>query len=151
MKTGFLLVFILALSIFSGMAQTRIITGTVSSSDDGLRIPGVSVSVKGTTAGTITNMDGVYSITVPESSKTLVFSFVGMITQEVVLTSASKIDVILKSDVIGVEEVVVTAMGIAREKKSLTYSATEVSSKELLNSNESNVVSALSGKVAGVE
>ncbi|OFX60291.1 MAG: hypothetical protein A2066_02190 [Bacteroidetes bacterium GWB2_41_8] len=151
MKTGFLLVFILALSIFSGMAQTRVLTGTVSSSEDGLPIPGVSVSVKGTTTGTISDMNGVYSITAPESARTLVFSFVGMVTQEVAITASAQINVVMNSDVIGVEEVVVTAMGIAREKKSLTYSATEVSSKELLNSNESNVVSALSGKVAGVQ
>lgn len=151
MKTGFLLVFILALSIFSGMAQTRILTGTVSSSEDGLPIPGVSVSVKGTTAGTITNMDGVYSITVPESSKTLVFSFVGMITQEVALTSASKIDVVLKSDVIGVEEVVVTAMGISRSAKTVGYATTSVSGADISASQTVNPLNAIQGKIAGVQ
>ena len=151
MKTGFLLVFILALSIFTTMAQTRIITGTVSSSEDGLPMPGVSVAVKGTTIGTITNGDGIYSVTVPESAKMLVFSFVGMITQEVTITPGARIDVVLNPNVIGVDEVVVTAMGISREKKSLTYSATEVKSDELLKANEANVVTALSGKVAGVQ
>ncbi|MBL7966440.1 MAG: SusC/RagA family TonB-linked outer membrane protein [Prolixibacteraceae bacterium] len=150
MKTGFLLVFILALSIFSGIAQTRIITGTVSSSEDGLPIPGVSVSLKGTTTGTISNMDGVYSITVPESAKTLVFSFVGMITQEVAITANNKLDVILKSDVIGVEEVVVTAMGIAKEKKALGYSVSEFKSEELENVQVLDASTALQGKVAGV-
>ncbi len=122
MKTGFLLVFILALSIFSGMAQTRVLTGTVSSSEDGLPIPGVSVSVKGTTTGTISNMDGVYSITVSESARTLVFSFVGMVTQDIPITSSTKIDVVLNPIVIGVDEVVVTAMGIKRDKKALLKS-----------------------------
>ncbi len=150
MKTGFLLVFILALSVFRGMAQTRVITGTVSSSEDGLPIPGVSVSLKGTTTGTISNMDGVYSITVPESAKTLVFSFVGMITQEAPITSANKLDVTLKSDVIGVEEVVVTAMGIAKEKKALGYAVSEFKSEELENVQVLDASTALQGKVAGV-
>ena len=151
MKTGFLLVFILALSIFSGMAQTRVLTGTVSSSEDGLPIPGVSVSVKGTTTGTISNSDGFYSITVPELAKALIFSFVGMETQEVAITSATKIDVVLKSDVIGVEEVVVTAMGIRREKKSLGYTVQEVKGDELSRGGNPNLSNALQGKVAGVQ
>lgn len=151
MKTGFLLVFIFVLGLVSGHAQTRIITGTVSSSEDGLPIPGVSVLLKGTTAGTITGANGNYSIQVPETAKTLVFSFVGMVTQEIQITAAARIDVILVPDVIGVGEVVVTALGISREKKSLTYSATEVKSDEIVKANEANVVTALSGKVAGVQ
>lgn len=150
MKTGFLLVFILALSIFSGIAQTRVLTGTVSSSDDGLPIPGVSVSVKGTTTGTISDMNGGYSLTVPDNAKTLVFSFVGMITQEVAITSASKIDVKMKSDVIGVEEVVVTAMGITKDKKALGYAVSEFKREDLENVQVLDASTALQGKVAGV-
>jgi TonB-linked SusC/RagA family outer membrane protein len=151
MKTGFLLVFILALSLLSGMAQTRLLTGTVSSSEDGLPIPGVSVSVKGTTTGTITDMNGIYTITVPESARMLVFSFVGMQAQDVPISSASKIDVVLKPDVIGVEEVVVTAMGIRREKKSLGYAVQEVNGDELSRAGNPNLSNALQGKVAGVQ
>jgi len=151
MKTGFLLVFILALSIFNGMAQTRILTGTVSSSEDGLPIPGVSISVRGTTIGTVSGKNGVYSITVPQSSGILVFSFMGMETQEVAIGNRTTIDVKMVSDNIVVDEVVVTALGISREKKSLSYSATEVKSDELIKANEANVVTALSGKVAGVQ
>lgn len=151
MKTGFLLVLILALSLFSGMAQTRIITGTVSSSEDGLPIPGVSVSVKGTTTGTITNGEGLYSITVPESAKVLVFSFVGMVTQDVPITSLSKIDVVLKSNVIGVDEVVVTAMGIKRDKKALGYSVSEFKADDFGNVGNDDATKALQGKVSGVQ
>jgi len=151
MKTGFLLVFILALSIFSGIAQTRILTGTVSSSEDGLPIPGVSVSLKGTTFGTVTNNVGNYSITVPSTSKVLIFSFVGMATREIQITSSNKLDVVLSPDIVNVDEVVVTALGISKEKKSLTYSATEVKSDDLVKANEANVVASLSGKVAGVQ
>lgn len=133
MKTGFLLVFILALSIFNGVAQTRVLTGTVISSEDKLPIPGVSISVKGTTAGTISDMNGNYSITVPQTTKTLVFSFVGMVTQELDVSTSSKIDVELKSDVIGIDEVVVTAMGIKRDKKALGYSVAEFKKEDLEN------------------
>lgn len=151
MKTGFLVVFILALSISFGMAQTRILSGKVSSSEDGTILPGVTVSVKGTSVGTITDPNGVFSLTVPTSAKTLVFSFVGMITQEVEITGQSTYNIKMTPDNIAVDEVVVTALGISKEKKSLTYSATEVKSDELVQANEPNVVTALSGKVAGVQ
>jgi len=150
MKKGFLLVFILALSILSGIAQTRILTGKVSSSDDGLPIPGVSISVKGTTTGTISDVNGIYSITVPQTAKTLVFSFVGMITQEIEINSASKIDVVLKSDVIGLDEVVVTAMGIKRDKKALGYSVSEFKAEDFGNVGSDDATKALQGKVSGV-
>ncbi len=151
MKTGFLLVFILALSILTGNAQTRILTGHVNSSEDGSPMPGVTVSVEGTTIGAMTDMNGAFSVTVPTSAKNMVFSFVGMITQKIAITGQTTMDVKMVSDNIAVDEVVVTAMGISREKKSLTYSATEVKSDELVQANEANVVAALSGKVAGVQ
>jgi TonB-linked SusC/RagA family outer membrane protein len=151
MKTGFLLVFILAMSILSGMAQTRVITGTVISSEDGLPIPGVSILAKGTTVGTVSNKNGEFSIALPQSSQILVFSFIGMTTQEVPITSDSKLKITLIPGNYEVGEVVVTALGISKEKKSLTYSATEVKSDELVKANEANVVTALSGKVAGVQ
>jgi TonB-linked SusC/RagA family outer membrane protein len=150
MKTGLLLVFILVLSICTGMAQTRVVTGKVSSSEDKLPIPGVSISVKGTTAGTISDMNGLYSITVPQTAKTLVFSFVGMITQEIEINSASKIDVVLKSDVIGLDEVVVTAMGIKRDKKALGYSVSEFKAEDFGNVGSDDATKALQGKVSGV-
>jgi TonB-linked SusC/RagA family outer membrane protein len=151
MKTGFLLVFILALSILNGIAQTRIITGTVTSSEDELPIPGVSVLAKGTSIGTVTDKNGIFSIAIPQTSKTLVLSFVGMETQEIAITNESNLQVMLVPATYEVDEVVVTALGISKEKKSLTYSATEVKSDELVKSNEANIVSALSGKVAGVQ
>lgn len=150
MKTGFLLVFILALSICTGMAQTRILTGKVSSSEDKQPLPGVSISVKGTTTGTISDMNGNYAITVPQTAKTLVFSFVGMIPQEIEINSVSKIDVILKSDVIGIGEVVVTAMGIKRDKKALGYSVSEFKAEDFGNVGSDDATKALQGKVSGV-
>jgi len=83
MKTGILLVFILAFTIVSGIAQTRVVTGTVISSEDGLPIPGVSVMAKNTTIGTVSDKNGNFSVAVPQAAQTLVFSFIGMNTQEV--------------------------------------------------------------------
>ena len=150
-ENGLLLLFILALSILNGAAQTRVLTGTVTSSGDGLPIPGVSVAVKGTSLGTSTNVVGVYSLNLPVNSKVLVFSFVGMKAKEVPVPVSDRLDVVLSPDMVNMDEVVVTAMGISREKKSLTYSATEVKSDDLARSNEANVVTSLSGKVAGVQ
>lgn len=113
-------------------------------------IPGVSVSVKGTTLGTVTNIDGLYSLKVPQDAQSLVFSFVGMKTEEVAITGTT-VDVVLDPQTIGVDEVVVTALGISREKKSLGYGVQDVESEELTRAASPNVLGALSGKVAGVQ
>ncbi|HPJ01188.1 MAG TPA: carboxypeptidase-like regulatory domain-containing protein, partial [Enterococcus sp.] len=99
----------------------KTITGTVTSSEDGMTLPGVSVVVKGTTLGTITNIDGKYSIEVPGDATTLVFTYVGMVTEEMAIGANSVIDVRMVPDIMGLDEVVVTALGISREKKSLGY------------------------------
>lgn len=132
-------------------AQTKEITGQVTSSDDGSSIPGVSVSVKGTTLGTITNMDGKYNLKVPQESKVMVFTFVGMKTQEVPIGNQSVINVSLAPENISVDEVVVTALGITREKKSLGYAVQEVKSEELTQAGQISLTGSLSGKVAGVQ
>ncbi|MCU4177695.1 SusC/RagA family TonB-linked outer membrane protein [Carboxylicivirga sp. N1Y90] len=130
-------------------AQDLSIQGTVTSSDDGSAIPGVSVVQKGTTNGTITDIDGVYNLNVPQGA-ILVFSFVGMDTQEVSVTSATTYDVVMVPDVIGMDEVVVTALGISREKKALGYAVSELGGEELTTVKDPNVINSLSGKVAGV-
>lgn len=132
----------------SVFAQTTV-SGVVTSADDGMSIPGVSVLVKGTTIGTVTDFNGKYSLNVPEGSKILSFSFVGMITQDIQIKGTT-INVIMKSESIGVDEVVVTAMGITREKKSIGYASQEVKSEELQRTKVPDVNNALVGKVAGV-
>jgi len=131
-------------------AQTKLITGTVTSSEDNQPVPGVSVIVKGTTMGAVTNMDGQYELRVPQDSKVLVFSFVGMETQEVSINGAI-INVVLKQQAVGVDEVVVTALGITREKKSLGFASQGVKSDELTQAGQMSVTGSLSGKVAGVQ
>jgi TonB-linked SusC/RagA family outer membrane protein len=150
MKRIALLLAIFAIGLQSSWAQTKEITGVVTSAEDGSSIPGVSVSVKGTSLGTITDLDGNYVLKVPQEATTLVFSFVGMLKQEVEITSTT-IDVKMKSDVVGLNEVVVTALGISREKKSLGYSVQEVDGEEVNTAKGNNFTTALSGKVAGLQ
>jgi hypothetical protein len=106
-------------------AQEKTVTGRVTSADDGTALPGVNVVVKGSSSGTVTDAQGRYSISVGDNA-TLVYSFVGLTTQEVTVGNQSTIDVRLVSDVRQLTEVVVTALGIEREQKSLGYSVQEI-------------------------
>ena len=135
---------------FQAAAQMQI-TGTVTDAEDGLSIPGVSVTVLGnTTIGTTTDIDGKYSLTVPGSAEAIVFSFVGMVAQEAVINGRSVIDIVMESDVLEMDAVVVTAYGTAT-KKSFTGSAATVDAATIEKRQVSNVTQALSGAVAGVQ
>ncbi len=145
----------LAVVFFMGtqllLAQTKDLTGTVTSPDDGQPIPGVSVSVKGTTMGTITNIDGEFALQVPEDAKTLVFSFVGMKNYEVAIGSQTVFNITMETDVFGIDEVVVSGVAGTTEKKKLSVSVASVSSEELEKVPAGSAASALQGKVAGVQ
>ena len=130
-------------------AQTRQITGTVTSAADGSPIPGATVMVKGTTIGTVTNINGGYTLAVPEEAKTLAFSFVGMKTTEVPV-SGTVVNAALNADIIGVDEVLVVAYGTSK-RSSFTGSAQKVGSDELVGTSTSESLDKmLSGKVSGV-
>lgn len=129
--------------------QSLRITGTVTSVTDGMPLPGVSVVVKGTTVGIITNIDGKYALDVPANA-TLVFSFVGYSSREIAVQGKNVIDVIMEEDVKALGEVVVTALGIKREEKSLGYSVGKIASEELSKVVHENVLSSMAGKVTGV-
>ena len=131
-------------------AQDVVKSGTVVDIDDGAALPGVSVVVKGTTIGTVTNFDGSYSINVPPASTTLVFSFVGMLTQEVGIQGGSIIDVTLETDAFGIEEVVVTAYGTKR-KGGLTGSVSVVESDAFDSKPISSFDQMIQGTSAGVQ
>lgn len=134
------------------LAQTVVISGTVTSSVEGEgSIPGVAVTVKGTTIGTSTDIDGAFNLAVPEGAGTLVFQFIGMVTVEEAINGRTTIDVVMEPDLLGIDEVVVTALGISREKKALGYSVQDVKGEELNQAKEVNIVNALAGKVAGVQ
>ena len=144
----------LAFLLFAGFtvqAQMQI-SGKVTGTEDGLSIPGVSVVVKNNaTIGTTTNVDGEYSLTVPSEAEALIFSFVGMKTQEVLINGRSVIDVQLEAEVLEMDAVVVTALGISRETKALVYSVQHVNGAALNEANQTDAISALQGRVAGVQ
>ncbi len=149
-KRSVILIMLIFVVVSSSFAQERTIKGTVTSAEDGLFLPGVNVLVKGTSIGVITNAQGQYSITVPSDAQTLVFSFIGMLTQEVVIGNASVIDVPLQVAAEALQEVVVTAMGIRRSEKSIGYSVSKVAGAEFVQARETNIGNALVGKIAGV-
>ncbi|MFP4289922.1 MAG: carboxypeptidase-like regulatory domain-containing protein, partial [Bacteroidales bacterium] len=126
------------------------VTGTVESGDDGTTLPGVSVVIKGTTTGTVTDIDGNYELSnVPEDG-TLVFSFVGMETTEVPVNNQAVIDVTLESDAIGIDEVVVIGYGTARSSD-LTAPIPVISGTDIVRNVATNAVSALQGSSPGVQ
>lgn len=149
MKKLSLLLVMLLLSVVQLLAQ-RTITGKVTSADDGSVMPGVTVLLKGSTNGVLTDVDGKYSISVPKNATELQFSFIGMKTQIVAITALNTVDCMLQSEAQNIEGVVVTALGIKREKKALGYAVGEVKADAIVNSGETNVVTALAGKVSGV-
>ena len=145
-----MLVFALAVISGSAFAQSKTITGKVTGSQDGLGIPGVTIQIKGTTIGVITDLDGKYSINVSPSHRTLVFSYISMKTTEVAIGNQTTINVVMEPAVVQIDEVVVTALGISREKKALGYAVEEVNADELNQTRSGNLITSLSGKVAGV-
>jgi TonB-linked SusC/RagA family outer membrane protein len=150
MKKIVLLFAFIAIGLNVLFAQTKEITGKVTSADDGGSIPGVSVSVKGTTYGAITDMDGMFRLKVPQDAKTLVFSFVGMASQEIAIGNQTTLNVKLVPESISVDEIVVTALGIKRPDKALGYSASTVNSNEINSAKSSSLMTGLQGKVAGL-
>ena len=144
----------LLLCLFVGIglvsAQTDRVTGTVISAEDGEPLAGVTVKVKGTTIGTQTDIMGAFTLTnIPEGATTLVISYIGMQTLEVAIRPTLSIE--LQTDTQLLEEVVVTAFGISREKKALGYATQEVKSEMLSMTGNTDLTKALQGKVAGVD
>ena len=143
------LFFVLTCSLLSvAMMASVTVRGVVISTDDGLPVIGASVLEKGTSNGTITDFDGMYELTVQDGA-VLVVSYVGMTTQEVKVTGP-QMDVRLSSDAIAMEEVVVTAMGVVQEKKRLNFAVQNIGGEALNESQNSNFVNSLQGKIAGV-
>ena len=131
-------------------AQNVKITGTVTGSDDGMPLPGVSVVIKGTTIGTATNIDGLYELNVPTSATTLEFSFIGYETTTVEIAGRTVVDVAIASASEQIEEVMVVAYGVAK-KESFTGSADVISSKKLEKRTASNITKAIDGLAAGIQ
>ena len=131
-------------------AQVRSISGTVNSAEDGTSIPGVSVMVKGTTVGTVTNFDGKFNLSIPNDAKVLVFSFVGMKNLEVEIGNQTDFSVTMESDLISVDEVVVVGYGI-QKKREVTGAISQVKGDDLANLATPSFESQLAGRSAGVQ
>ncbi|GAB2778177.1 SusC/RagA family TonB-linked outer membrane protein [Rhabdobacter roseus] len=129
----------------------RVVTGRVTSAADGGGMPGVNVVVKGTQTGTSTDASGNFSIDAPSATTVLVFSYIGYQSQEITVGTQSVINISLEESAETLQEAVVTALGISRDKKSLGYSIGQVNGKDLVNVPQENVMNALSGRVAGVQ
>ena len=132
-------------------AQSRTITGTITSATDNEPLPGATVLVKGTTTGTITDLDGKYVLVVPQDKDVLVYTFLGFKMHEETIGNRNVINVGLEEDVLGLETVVVTALGIPKEKLSLGYTTQEVGGDRIASSGEENFIEGLSAKAAGVQ
>ena len=152
MKQTLLKIFLfsfLLLTVQIAFAQEKEITGTVTSKTDGIPLPGVNVLVEGSTNGAQTDFDGNYNLTASHGD-VLLFSFVGMTSVQITIGDSSVINVQLEEDAQQLNEVVVTALGIKKEKKALTYSAQEVGGEELTRVKQTNPINSLSGKSAGL-
>lgn len=150
MKRVILTLLFATLTLTLVQAQDRIVTGKVTD-ETGQGLPQVTVLVKGTSIGTPTDADGNYRLSIPENSKVLIFRFLGYVTKEVQIQNLSEINVTLSPDVTDVGEVVVTALGISREKRSLGYAVQEIKGENINQVKPDNIVNALSGKIAGVQ
>ena len=131
------------------MAQTKTVSGNVTDAADGSPLPGVNILVQGTTNGTQTDFDGNYSIEASEGD-VLAISYIGMKNQSITIGSSNTINVSMEIDASQLDEVVVTALGITRKKKSLTYAAEIVSTEELTTARSLNILDGISGKVSGI-
>ena len=139
---------VLVCSAFVGFAQERSVSGKVTSSDDGSGIPGVNILEKGTSNGTVTDSDGNFTISVG-SNATLVFSFVGYVSQEVAVGAQTSLNVTLQSDVTALSEVVVTGYG-SQEKKEITSAVVALDKESFNKGNVNDPTQLLQGKVAGL-
>ena len=148
-KFYFFLIIFLALGI-SLNAQEINVSGIVTSAEDGWGLPGVTIQVKGTTKGEVTGIDGDYTISV-KSNDILVFSYVGYQTQEIPVEGKTKIDVVMKTDAMLLDNVVITALGIKRQKRELGYATEDISGEDLTRSGSDNVINSLSCRAAGVQ
>ena len=134
--------------ITDGLAQERTVTGKVISEEDGVELPGVNILIKGTSSGIVTDINGRYSIVVPEGA-TLIYTSIGFAMQEIVVGEQAVINLGMLPETRQLSEIVVTAFGIKRSKKALGYSVQDLDNKELAEARQANVVNSLSGGRGG--
>lgn len=148
MKRRLLLLLLCGMSML-GRAQTKMISGKVTSPENE-GVPGVNILVKGTNVGTATKVDGTYQITAPANGGTLVFSFIGYKTVDVEIGNKTTVNIQLEADLVNLNEVVVTANAIVREKKELGYAVSTIGGSELIKARDPNLLNSMAGRIAGV-
>jgi len=137
--------------LFGVSVYAQRVSGKVTSAVDGAPMPGVSVLVKGTPTGTATDADGMFALDVSNADGVLLFSFIGYVTQEVAVLGKTEVNVSLVEDATQLNEVVITALGIEREAKSLSYAQQTVDGAALTEARDINILNSLSGRAAGVD
>lgn len=142
---------LLLFAISGAIAQDRTVSGRVTSTEDGSPLPGVNVVLKGSTIGTATDSEGRYTLSVPASGGSLIFSFIGLQTQEIPIGDRSVVDISLALDATQLSEVVVTAQGIARDKKALGYAVSTVGEDMIAARPVNDISRVLQGKIPGVQ
>ena len=150
MKKHLMMFLLFMVTCLLATGQTVQITGVVTSSEDGLPLPGVTVKVPGTTIGTVTDAVGLYTIQAPSNAAALEFSFIGMQTQAVPINGRTRINVTLAPDLVAMEEVVVIAYGTAR-RETFTGAAAQIDSKKIETRPVTNVTSAIEGTNPGIQ
>lgn len=152
MKNAYCWKLLLLLWLWSGSlaAQQRTLAGRVTSGEDGQPMPGVNVTIKGQNRGAVTDAEGRFAISVDGTAKTLVFSFIGMKTQEVEISNQTFFEIVMQPDTRQLKEIVVTAFGIERKKQEVSYAIQEVKGEEIAETLRPNLLNALQGRVAGL-
>lgn len=145
------LLFLFGFLLSVGSYAQQTVKGKVTSKEDGMPLPGASILIQGTSTGTVTDIDGNYSIAVPTQNASLVFSFIGFDSKTLKVGALTELNTILSASASDLDEVIVTAFGISQDKKSLGYSAQSIDSEAITTSRQPNVVNALQGQVAGVQ
>ncbi|MCD6597806.1 MAG: SusC/RagA family TonB-linked outer membrane protein, partial [Bacteroidales bacterium] len=149
-KISVLFTFLVFMGFQLLQAQTQQITGTITSSEDGLPVPGANIIVKGTTLGTVTDIEGNYELTATSDATVLEYSFIGLKTQEVSIDGRSVIDIVLETDQFNLDEVIVSGVASGTPRKKLSVSVAKVSERQLQQAPATSAAGALQGKVAGV-
>ncbi|MEQ1587921.1 MAG: SusC/RagA family TonB-linked outer membrane protein, partial [Cyclobacteriaceae bacterium] len=151
MKKSLLTTLVLILTCWQVYSQDKLISGKVTSQEDGSSLPGVNVILKGTTMGTVTDVDGRFSLTLPGTTGTLVFSFIGLQTVEIPVGNNTEFTIKMAADVTQLSEVVVTGVGVATDKRKLGISVESVTSDKLPIAPTASIDQALIGKIAGAQ
>ena len=150
MKKVLLTLMVLHITVFSVTAQERTVSGKITSTEDDMGLPGVSIIIKGTLSGTITNIDGEFSLSWVADTDTLAISYIGYAPQEVIVGGKKTINIVMEVSANELGEVVVTALGVKRQMREIGYSTQKIDVATIAQSNTPNVLDALAGRSAGV-